>query len=151
MFECLRDHKKSEEYYKKQLDISSVTSYRRAVAVSYKSLGRVCRITGEYDRAYEYLERARVISFDIADIQTEVFTLLQLSFLKLSQSKTQEAFSYLHQCIAKYETLRKFQQGNEQFQLALEIFPTSGSVHFFVLLEILKMLFMSRSFDGLDA
>ena len=121
VFECLRDHKKSEEYYKKQLDISSVTSYRRAVAVSYKSLGRVCRITGEYeyDRAYEYLERARVISFDIADIQTEVFTLLQLSFLKLLQSKSHEAFSYLHQCIAKYETLRKFQQGNEQFQLAL--------------------------------
>ena len=60
-----------------------------------------------------------MISFDIADIQTEVFTLLQLSFLKLSQSKTQEAFLYLHQCIVKYETLRKFQQGNEQFQLAL--------------------------------
>ena len=119
VFEWLNDHKKSEEYYKKQLDISSVTSNRRAVAASYINLGNVCRRTGEYDRAYEYLERARVISFDIADIETEVSTLLQLSFLRLSQSKTQEAFSYLHQCIAKYETLRNFQEGNEQFQLGL--------------------------------
>ena len=119
VFEWFHDHKKSEEYYKKQLDISSVICNRRAVAASYKNLGEMCRRTGEYDRAYEYLERARVISFDIADIHTEVLTLLQLSFLRLSQSKTQEAFSYLHQCITKYETLRNFQEGNEQFQLGL--------------------------------
>ena len=119
VFEWFHDLKKSEEYYKKQLDISSVIGNRRAVAASYKDLGEVCLRTGEYDRAYEYLERARVISFDIADIHTEVLTLLQLSILRLLQSKAQEAFSYVHQCIAKYETLRNFQQGNEQFQLAL--------------------------------
>ena len=117
--EWLRDHPKAKEYYEKQLAISSEIGHRKTVAKGYQLLGKVSLMIGEYDKADEYLEKARVISCDVGYIMGEFNTLLCLSSLRLSQSKTHEAFSYLHQCMARYETLRNFQQGNEEFQLGL--------------------------------
>ena len=117
--EWLHDHQKAKEHYKKQLTISSEIGHRKTVAEGYQRLGKVSLKIGEYDRADEYLEKARVISCDVGDIMSEFHTLLSLSVLRILQSKTRAAFSYLLQCMAKYETLRDFQQGNEQFQLVL--------------------------------
>ena len=119
VFEWLRDHQTAKELYKKQLTISSEIGHRKTLAEGYQRLGKVSLKIGEYDRADEYLEKARVISCDVGDIMGEFHTLLSLSVLRISQSKTRAAFSYLLQCMAKYETLRDFQQGNEQFQLVL--------------------------------
>ena len=117
--EWLHDYQKAKEYYEKQLGISSEIGHRKTVAKGYLLLGKVSLKIGEYDRADEYLEKARVISCDVGYIMGEFNSLLCLSVLRLSQSNTHEACSYLHQCMAKYETIRNFQQGNEEFQLSL--------------------------------
>ena len=68
--------------------------------------------------AEEYLEKAWSISSDTGDIMEEFQTLWSFSLLKLWQSKFQEAYSYLYQCIEKYEKLRNFLQGNDQFKIS---------------------------------
>ena len=117
--EWVHDYPKAKESYEKQVAISGEIGHRKTAAKGYILLGKVSIIIGAFDRADEYLEKARVISCDVGYILGEFNALLCLSVLRLSQSKALEAFSYLHQCTAKYETLRNFQQGNEEFQVGL--------------------------------
>ena len=117
--EWVHNYQNAKESYEKQVAISGEIGHRKTAAKGYLLLGKVSIIIGAYDRADECLEKARVISCDVGYILGEFNALLCLSVLRLSQSKAPEAFSYLHQCTAKYETLRNFQQGNEEFKVGL--------------------------------
>ena len=119
VFYALGDYKKAKEYHDKALAITVEICYREREAACYRKLGNVYRSLGEYDVAEEYLEKARSISSDTGNTMDEFQTLCSFSQLKLSQSKLQEAFSYLYQCIEKYEKLRNFLQGNDQFKISL--------------------------------
>ena len=119
VFYTLGDYKKAKEYFEKALAITVEIGDREREATGYHKLGNVYRSLGEYDVAEEYFEKARSISSDTGNTMIEFQTLCRFSQLKLSQSKFQEAFSYIYQCIEKYEKLRNFLQGNDQFKISL--------------------------------
>ena len=114
VFYSLGDYKKAKEYFEKALVITMEIGDR-----GYHKLGNVYRSLREYEVAEEYLEKARSTSSDTGNTMNEFQTLCSFSELKLSQSKFQEAYSYLSQCIEKYEKLRNFLQGNDQFKISL--------------------------------
>ena len=119
VFYTLGDYKKAKEYFEKALAITVEIGNREREATCSNKLGNVYRSLGEYDAAEEYLEKARSTSSDTGNTMNEFKTLCSFSQLKLTQSKFQEAFSYLYQCIEKYEKLRNFLQGNDQFKISL--------------------------------
>ena len=119
VFYSLGDYKKANEYFENALAIRLEIGYIRGEAICYQKLGDVYRSLGEYDVAEEYLEKARSISSDIGDTMAEFQILYSFSQLKLSQSKFQEAYLYLYQCIEKYEKLRNSLKGNDQFKISL--------------------------------
>ena len=88
-------------------------------ATVYTFLGQVFHSLGEYDVANEYFEKARLISSDIGHNMTDFKILVSFTLLKLSQSKFQEAISYLFQCIEKYKKLQNFLKGNDEFKISL--------------------------------
>ena len=114
----LRDYQRAEECFEKELAIITEIGDRSGEANCYKGLGYVCQL-GQNNSAEEYFKKARFISNDVGDIITEFDALVGLSHLKCLESKFQEAVSYLHQCIEKYEKLRHSLHGNEQFQVSL--------------------------------
>ena len=142
VFYSLGDDKKAKEYQEKALAISIEIGDRQGEAACYHKLGDVYRSLGEYDVAEEYLQKARSISSDTGDIMEEFQTLCSFSELKLSQSKFQEAFSYLYQCIEKYEKLRNFLQGNDQFKISL--LETHGTLPYKLLSRLLVATSNSR-------
>ena len=92
---------------------------RGGAAKCYHILGNVYRSLGEYDVAEEYLEKACSISSDVGITMNEFQILCSFAQLKLSQSKFQEAYSYLYECIEKYEKLRNSLKGNDQLKISL--------------------------------
>ena len=142
VFYSLGDYKKAKEYDEKALAISVEIGDRQGEAACYHKLGDVYRSFGEYDVAEEYLEKARSISSDTGNTMEEFQTLCSFSHLKLSQSKFQEAYSYLYQCIEKYEKLRNFLQGNDQFKISL--LETPGTFPYKMLSSLLVATRNSR-------
>ena len=119
VFFSLGDYKKAEEYQKKALAIRMEIGDRGGAAKCYHILGNVYRSLGEYDVAEEYLEKACSISSDVGITMNEFQILCSFAQLKLSQSKFQEAYSYLYECIEKYEKLRNSLKGNDQLKISL--------------------------------
>ena len=119
LFYSLGDYKKAKENYEKALAIRMQNGDRKGEGASYLKLGYVYQSLGEYHVAEEYLEKALSISSDIGDIMTEFHILCAFSHLKLWQSRFQEAYLYLYQCIEKYEKLRNFSKGNDEFKISL--------------------------------
>ena len=119
VFFSLGDYKKAEEYQKRALAIRMEIGDRGGVAKCYHILGNVYRSLGEYDVAEEYLEKACSISSDVGITMNEFQILCSFAQLKLSQSKFQEAYSYLYECIEKYEKLRNSLKGNDQLKISL--------------------------------
>ena len=119
VFHSLGNYHKAKEYNEKALAITMEIGERHSEAAAYTNLGEVCRSLGEYEAAEEYLEKARLISSDIGDNMTDFQILFSFTQLKLSQSKFQEAISYLFQCIEKYEKLQTFLKGNDEFKISL--------------------------------
>ena len=140
VFYSLGDFKKAKEYQEKALAIRMEIGDRGGEATCYHNIGDVYRSLGEYDVAEEYLEKARLISSNIGDIMKVFGTLCSFSLLKLSQSKFEEAYSYLYECIEKYEKLRNSLKGNDQFKISL--LETRGTFPYRMLRE---MLFASRN------
>ncbi|XP_022807186.1 tetratricopeptide repeat protein 28-like [Stylophora pistillata] len=134
VFEKLHDYQRAKEYYEKQLAISRKHVSREIVAKNCQELGKVFLMLGEYEKANEYLGKALAINCEIGDILNEFYTLLSLSVLRIQQSNSPEAFFYLYQSIAKYETLRNFHRENEDFKHSL--LETVGAVPF----EIFRIL-----------
>ena len=119
VFYSLGAKEKAKEYFDKALAIAMEIGDRGLQAMCYHNLGNVYRLRGEYDVAEENLEKARSISSDTGSTMYEFKILCSFSRLKLSQSKHEEAHSYLYQCIEKYEKLRNSLQGNDQFKISL--------------------------------
>ena len=119
LFYSLGDYKKAKENYEKALAIRMQNGDRKGEGASYLKLGYVYQSLGEYDVAEEYLEKALSISSDIGDIMTEFHILCAFSHLKSWQFRFQEAYLYLYQCIEKYEKLRNFSKGNDDFKISL--------------------------------
>ena len=119
VFHSLGDYKKAKGYYEKALASSMAIGDRRGEALSYCQYGNVYLSLGEYDVAEEYFEKAWLIISDIGDTMKEFEILCCFSVLKLSQSKFEEAYSYLYQCIEKYEQLRNSLKGEDQFKISL--------------------------------
>ena len=119
VFYSLGDYQKAKNYDEKALAISMEFGNRQAEAVAYGNLGKVFHMLGVYDVAEEYLEKARLISSDIGDNMNNLQSLFSITELKVSQSKFQEAISYLFQCIKKYEELHNFLKGNDEFKISL--------------------------------
>ena len=119
VFCSLGHYQKAKDYFKKALAISVEIGHRCTEAVTYLYLGNVfCRLGG-YGLAEEYLDKARLISSNIGDNMRDFSILVNFTKLKLLQSKFQEAISYFFQCIEKYEKLRNFLKGNDEFQISL--------------------------------
>ena len=135
VFYSLGDYKKAKEYFEKALVITMEIGDREGEATCYHKLGNVYRSLREYEVAEEYLEKARSTSSDTGNTMKEFQTLWSFSELKLSQSKYQEAYSYLSQCIEKYEKLRNFLQGNDQFKISL--LETHGTLPYKLLSRML--------------
>ena len=119
VFDSLGSHEKAKIYFKKSLVISKEIGDRYAEKAANQGLGDVFRSLGKYDAAEKYLEKARLISSDTGDNMAAFQILVSFTQLKLSQSKFQEAISYLIQCLEKYEKLRNFLKGNDEFQISL--------------------------------
>ena len=115
----LRDNQGAKECLEKKFAIITEIGDRGGEANCYYELGNVFQRLGQNDLAEEYLKKARLISNDIGGIKMEFNAISSLSLLKVLESKFQEAVSYLHQCIEKYEKLRHSLHGNEQFQVSL--------------------------------
>ena len=142
VFSSLGDYKKAKEYFEKALAITVEIGDREGEATCYHKLGNVYRSFGEYDVAEEYLEKAHSTSSDTGNTMNEFQTLCSFSHLKLSQSKFQEAYSYLYECIKKYEKLRNFLQGNDQFKISL--LETHGTFPYKLLSRLLVATRNSR-------
>ena len=119
VFYSLGDYQKAKEYHEKALSIRMEIGDRVGETICYHKLGNVYRSLGKYDVAEEYLEKARSISSDVGDTMNEFQILCSFSWLKLSQSKLEDAYSYLCEGIEKYEKLRNSLKGNDQFQISL--------------------------------
>ena len=119
LFDSLGLYQKGKEYHEKALAIAIEIGERHSEAVTYNNLGNTFLSLGEYDVAEEYLEKARLINSDIGDNMVDFTVLVSFTRLKLSQSKFQEAISYLFQCIEKYEKLQNFLKGNDEFKISL--------------------------------
>ena len=114
----LHDYQMAKMYKKKQIFISTETGDRYQEAEAYRAKARILR-HGKQNKAVECIEKALLITSAIGDIRGDFEALLQLSHIKMLQSKFQEAKSHLYECIAKYEKLRHSLHGNEQFQVSL--------------------------------
>ena len=127
----LHDYQMAKIYVKKQIFISTEIGYRMQQAETFLAKARILQ-HGKQNKAVECIEKALSIFSTIGDIRGDFEALAQLSYIKASQSKFQEAESHLHECIAKYEKLRHSLHGNEQFQVSLldhtGIFPDRKSV-----------------------
>ena len=119
VFFSLGNYQKAKEYQEKALAITMEIGDRYLEAKAYTILGQVFESLGEYDVADEYLEKAHLISSDIGHNMAGFKILVSFTQLKLSQSKFQEAISYLFQCIEKYEKLQNFLKGNDEFKISL--------------------------------
>ena len=131
----LRDNQGAKECFEKKFAIITEIGDRGEEANCYYELGNVFQRLGQNDLAEEYLEKARLISNDVGKIKMEFDALNSLSLLKVLESKFQEAVSYLHQCIEKYEKLRHSLHGNEQFQVSL--LESTGAFPYKMLSKIL--------------
>ncbi|XP_022777935.1 tetratricopeptide repeat protein 28-like, partial [Stylophora pistillata] len=114
-----KDYQKAIECFKKQLAISGEICNRMKLARSYRKLALVFLEIGERERASECFEKVRGINSDIGGIKVELSTLGLMSTLRLLQSRSEEAYPYFYQYMAKHEAWRDSQQGNEQFQLGI--------------------------------
>ena len=119
VFFSLGNYQKAKEYQEKALAITMEIGDRYSEAETYTNLGQVFESLGEYDVAEQYLEKAHLISSDIGHNMAGFKILVILTQLKLSQSKFQEAISYLFLCIEKYEKLQNFLKGNDEFKISL--------------------------------
>ena len=119
VFEALGDYGKAKEYFQKGLVITTGTGDRAGEAADYFRLGRLLSHSiGEPVIGECYLEKARSISQDIGDLDREFKCLCELTIVKITQRKIQEAFDCLVLCLEKSERLRGFLRDNDRFKIS---------------------------------
>ena len=119
LFLSLGDYQKAKEYLERALPIILEICASEKVADVCNRIGSLSLFLGEYIEAEIYLEKARLLSSDTGQNIIQLRSLLDLTWLKLNQSKIQEGNSLLLQCIHKFENLRKLNHDNNQFKISL--------------------------------
>ncbi|CAH3108714.1 unnamed protein product [Pocillopora meandrina] len=116
---ALGDHEKAVEYWEKRLSIILEIGNRIEIIAVYHELGTEFCSLGKFIKAEEYLERALLLS-SISELESLKHNiLLELTKVKFSLLKTQEAHSYLLQSIELFEKYRNFNKHNEQLSIPL--------------------------------
>ncbi|XP_022778862.1 uncharacterized protein LOC111320466 [Stylophora pistillata] len=110
---------KAQEYFKKFLTIFTEIGHNRGEAISYACLAQCFHSLCKYDVAEDYFQKALSLSREIGLNLEEYQFLLASTKLKLSKSDLKEAFSYLYQCIEKFEALRGFLKDSDRFKISL--------------------------------
>jgi len=118
VFLSLGEYDKAKDYFAKALAMSRETGDRAKEEVCYGRLGTLFQSLGEYDKAEDYFERALSISRDIGTLDKEIHSLCNLTVVKLSQGKMQEAFDCLLLSMDKSESLRGFLRDNDEFKIS---------------------------------
>ena len=119
LFQSLGEYDKAEQYFQKGLVIRKEIGDRAGEAAVYLSLGRLmCNSIGEPVIAEGYLEKALSISQLIGDLDKEFDCLCDLTVVKLTQNKIQEAVHYAALSVVKSERLRAFLRDNDQFKIS---------------------------------
>ena len=118
IFQSLGEYDTAKEYFEKALAIKIEIGDRAGEAIDYVNLGSAFYSLGEYDMAEDCLEKALSVTRDIGDLDKEITCLGNLSMLKLSQGKIQEAFDYVLLSMDKIESLRPFLRENDQFKIS---------------------------------
>jgi len=116
VFFSLGEYDKAKDYFDKALAMSRETGDREEVC--YRRLGTLFQSLGEYDKAEDYFERTLSISRDIGTLDKEIHSLCNLTVVKLSQGKMQEAFDCLLLSMDKSESLRGFLRDNDEFKIS---------------------------------
>ena len=119
VFLSLGEYDKARGYLEKALAIRVEIGDKEGEAADYGNLGRVFQSFGDYVMAERFLEKALSISKDIKGFHSELKLLSNLTVLKLSQKKMEEAFDCLRLCVNKSEDLRGFLKDNDQFKISL--------------------------------
>ena len=115
----LGDHEKAVEYLEKELAIILEIGNRLEIYSVNKRLGREFLSLSKFIKAEEYLGRALLLS-SISEWEVLKYVILfELTVVKLSLLKTQEAHSYLLQSIELFEKIRNFNKHNEQWSIPL--------------------------------
>ena len=113
----LGDHQKAVEYLEKRLAITLEIGHRVGIHPIYMELGKEFLHLGNLIKAEEYLEKALLLNGVCNFFKHNVlFELMQVKFVL---SKTQEAHSYLLQCIKLLENFRDINKHNEQLSIPL--------------------------------
>ena len=115
----LGDHEKAVEYLEKELAIILEIGDRLKIYSVNKRLGREFCCLGKFIKAEEYLERALLLSSISECEELKYIILFELTAVKFSLLKTQEAHSYLLQSIELFEKYRNFNKHNEQWSIPL--------------------------------
>ena len=116
---ALGDHEKALEYLEKELAIILEIGDRFKIITVYNGLGMKFYSLGKFSKAEEYLERVFLFS-SISEWEFfQYIILVELTEVKLSLLKTQEAHSYLLQSIELFEKYRNFNKHNEQLSIPL--------------------------------
>ncbi|KAL9979908.1 hypothetical protein ACROYT_G008426 [Oculina patagonica] len=126
LFQSLGDTVNAKEYYEKALAIRMEIGDRQGESITYVCLGAVFQSHGDYVMAEKYLEKAFPISKHIRCGEIEFQCYCFLTLTKLSQEKSQEAFSCLFRSIEKCEELRGFNEDDDQFMISfsdVHVFP----------------------------
>ena len=116
---ALGDHEKAVEYREKELAIILEIGNRFKIKTVYHELGTEFYSLGKFIKAEEYLERALLLGSNSECESLKHFILVELTVVKLSLLKTQEAHSYLLQSIELFENYRNFNKHNEQWSIPL--------------------------------
>ena len=116
--QSLGDYDKAKEYVEKALPIRIEIGDRRGEAVDYMNLGNVFHALGEYDKANDYLEKALSITQDIGHLDIEIQSLCNLSIVKISQGKIQDASACMLLSMEKSEELRGFLRDDDEFKIS---------------------------------
>ncbi|PFX29041.1 Tetratricopeptide repeat protein 28 [Stylophora pistillata] len=110
---------KAEEYFKKSLTIFTEMGDKTGEAISYGHIAACFRSLDKYDVAEDYYQKALSLSRNIGLNLEEFQFLCELTVLKLLQCDRKETFSYLYQCIEKFDTLRGFLKDSDRFKISL--------------------------------
>ena len=129
----LGDHQKAVEYLEKGLPIILEIGHRAGIHSIYTELGKEFLHLGNLIKAEEYLEKALLLNGVCKFFEHDVlFKLMQVKFVL---SKTQEAHSYLLQCIKLLENFRDINKHNEQLSMSLlEVYGWYKIFSFFLFL-----------------
>ena len=108
----------SKEYFEKALTISKELRDEEIEAASYMHLGRSFLDRAEYARAEKHIKNALALSEAIGNISRQFNSLEIMGQLRIVQGKIQEAISYFHSAIEKFEKMHASLCDNDKYKIS---------------------------------